>query len=553
MTEGILDRRRSMPAGAVRQSSGKIHTRALSLRYALICSRAHLSVSMRAYSKRWHTVQSAVRDICAVPAQAAMRLLLLLAPAAAIAGEAVVDVGGRVRQTVGGRAIGAVGALRAHKPSRLNAALFFCTAAVVLMLVSFYGVGLEVVLDGQSLGYVTSTEQFESAVSGASASASRILGRPYVIFPNAEYHFSVVNRNLIFDQRQVEAKLLAQIGEIQNLYVLRVDGQDIGASADYSAIRGALDRVLSAGPRASASDQVTFYQDVRIEQKLTSTTLAMSNAEMLDLLQSNVRDAETYETVAGDTRESVAQRFGISVKTLAELNPGLDQSELAVGTALVVNEEIPFLSVCQTGTVTYSEQIEFPVETIQDDTMFEGDTRIVTEGVQGQTLVSAQVELLNGKEVGRTVLSRQTVSEPVTQVEAKGTRVRYAVGSFIRPYNGMLTSNYGNRYVFGKLDFHPGIDLAGPNGSPIVASDGGKVVFAGQQSGYGNIVIIDHQNGYKTAYAHCSKLLVSVGQMVAQGELIAKVGSTGRSTGPHVHFEIRKDTTRINPLKLLTN
>lgn len=106
-----------------------------------------------------------------------------------------------------------------------------------------------------------------------------------------------------------------------------------------------------------------------------------------------------------------------------------------------------------------------------------------------------------------------------------------------------MTSGFGPRW--GRM--HTGLDLAAPTGSPIYASDGGTVIRAGYYGGYGNCLDIDHGNGRVTRYAHCSKLLVSSGEQVYQRQQIALVGSTGNSTGPHLHFEVRLNGSAVNP------
>ena len=102
------------------------------------------------------------------------------------------------------------------------------------------------------------------------------------------------------------------------------------------------------------------------------------------------------------------------------------------------------------------------------------------------------------------------------------------------------------------MQFHKGVDIAAPMGTDVYCSAQGKVIFAGQKSGYGNCVIIEHGNGLATLYGHLSKILVDANQQVKIGDVIAKVGSTGRSTGPHLHYEVRKNNTPINP-KLFLN
>ncbi len=121
------------------------------------------------------------------------------------------------------------------------------------------------------------------------------------------------------------------------------------------------------------------------------------------------------------------------------------------------------------------------------------------------------------------------------------------------PVHGRISGRYGMRLhpVYRRRMMHTGLDIAAPRGTPIHAALGGRVKFAGWKGGLGKAVVIEHPNGYETTYGHCSKLLVSRGDTVKKGEVIAKVGTTGISTGPHVHFEVRKGGKRLNPESVL--
>lgn len=121
------------------------------------------------------------------------------------------------------------------------------------------------------------------------------------------------------------------------------------------------------------------------------------------------------------------------------------------------------------------------------------------------------------------------------------------------PVHGRISSRYGNRFhpIFRRRMMHTGLDIAARTGTPIRTALPGRVVYAGWKGGYGRAVIIEHANGYETLYGHCSKILVKRGQTVKRGEEIAKVGSTGVSNGPHVHFEVKKGGKRINPERVL--
>jgi murein DD-endopeptidase MepM/ murein hydrolase activator NlpD len=119
--------------------------------------------------------------------------------------------------------------------------------------------------------------------------------------------------------------------------------------------------------------------------------------------------------------------------------------------------------------------------------------------------------------------------------------------------NGWLSSYFGMRThpISGKKEMHKGIDFAGKMGGPVIAVAKGVVTFAGTRYGYGNVIDINHGNGYTTRYGHNSKLLVSVGDTVEKGFQIAEIGSSGRSTGPHVHFEVLKNGVQVNPMKFI--
>jgi murein DD-endopeptidase MepM/ murein hydrolase activator NlpD len=148
-------------------------------------------------------------------------------------------------------------------------------------------------------------------------------------------------------------------------------------------------------------------------------------------------------------------------------------------------------------------------------------------------------------------LSRTMESE--IRNEQNKNRTALGTGQYIWPVKGRVTSGFGYRFhpVLKKTKYHSGIDIAAPKGTPILAADSGIVIFSAYNGGYGKMITIDHGVGYSTVYGHASSLLVGYGQTVTKGQKIALVGSTGLSTGPHLHFEIRKNGVTQNPLKYL--
>lgn len=152
-----------------------------------------------------------------------------------------------------------------------------------------------------------------------------------------------------------------------------------------------------------------------------------------------------------------------------------------------------------------------------------------------------------GRSPGARAGARSRNAEEYALNTARETAFRQAALQFVWPARGKLSSGFGMR----KGKPHEGIDIAGPTGSTIRAAEAGKVITSGRLGGYGKVVVLKHSGDYRSVYAHASKLLVTKGQFVEKGQKIAEVGSTGRSTGPHLHFEIRRDETPQNPMAYL--
>ncbi|MGI5852703.1 MAG: murein hydrolase activator EnvC family protein [Bacillota bacterium] len=145
----------------------------------------------------------------------------------------------------------------------------------------------------------------------------------------------------------------------------------------------------------------------------------------------------------------------------------------------------------------------------------------------------------------------ETSKKLEAELKKRGSGAQIGTGKFIMPVQARISSPFGWRMhpILGKEKFHSGIDLAAPRGTSVLAADDGVVISAGWQGGYGNTVIIDHGAGFTTLYAHNDKLLVKAKDKVVKGQTISKVGSTGLSTGPHLHFEVRIDGTPVDPTK----
>lgn len=169
-------------------------------------------------------------------------------------------------------------------------------------------------------------------------------------------------------------------------------------------------------------------------------------------------------------------------------------------------------------------------------------------------------QLLAGKreeyerEINELEKNSKQIESMIRRMASKSAGQHVAsTGTFIWPVVGWVSSAFGYRVhpIFKTVKFHTGIDIVAPMGRPIKAADSGVVMFAGRWGGYGNVVIIDHGRGFSTLYGHQSRIMVSEGQKVEKGQTIGLVGSTGYSTGPHLHFEVRVNGSPDNPMKFL--
>lgn len=235
-----------------------------------------------------------------------------------------------------------------------------------------------------------------------------------------------------------------------------------------------------------------------------------------------------------------------------ELNKVQPEEVLDEETALqVLRDEAstPVLTVQTEETVTDTIAVQYETIYEEDQDMKEGLTRTVREGIKGQKKITYMLTKKNGLLTNERIIEEHVIAEPVAAIVKRGSKIIPGEGSgnFIWPVvSARLTSGFG--YRWGRE--HKGIDLISKK-TTVLASDHGIVAFTGTKEDYGKVVIIDHQNGYETLYAHLGKISVKTGSTVTKGDQIGKMGSTGRTTGMHLHFEVINQGKEVNPLSYL--
>ena len=431
-----------------------------------------------------------------------------------------------------------------------------CVAAAIGLFISSYTFGTTVLYDGEVVAAVGSQSTAEEAAAQLETVTSRTLGEQYTIDASRiQYTSGLLRRQDVVDETTLEEDLSQEIGLVTQAYSLYVDGELVGATP----YEGALDELL-AQLQSSTADENTisceFAEDVEIKHEYVPTEKVMNLGYLAELLYSTKTAEVTYTVKAGDTWSEIAEDHDMTSKELLEMNPGYDIDKIQIGEVLTLSEAVPYLTVTVKQREYYVEDVMYDIEYTDTAYLYKGDYKVVSAGEYGAADVVANVTYVNGVETERTVLSSVLLKEPVTEQRLQGTKERptwLPTGTFRWPISGRITSTFGGRSSPGGIGStnHQGIDIAGSYGTPVYASDGGTVTYAGWMGGYGYLVEIDHGNGYVTRYGHNSSLTVSVGQHVYKGQQIARVGSTGNSTGNHCHFEVRYNGVARNPLNYL--
>ncbi|MBQ6439265.1 MAG: peptidoglycan DD-metalloendopeptidase family protein [Mogibacterium sp.] len=257
----------------------------------------------------------------------------------------------------------------------------------------------------------------------------------------------------------------------------------------------------------------------------------------------------TYHIIEeGETIGSLAAEFGVEDFDIYDEENKEPVTEVEQGDRVCVRNHVDPVSVKMVEKGKLKEVIEYKTIKKESDEYYKGDSVLKQDGQNGIQIFEGEITKVSGE-----VTKRKETADPVILQKKKnkiiivGTAERpktAATGTFIVPLDSyVITSEWGGRW--GRL--HEGMDLAAPTGTPIHASDGGRIIKANFWSGHGLCVEVDHGNGIVTRYSHCSAVFVSIGDLVYQGQHIANVGNTGHSFGSHCHFEVRVNDVSQNP------
>lgn len=368
------------------------------------------------------------------------------------------------------------------------------TALVITVLSTGLTIGYRVNYDGEEIAVIAKSSVFDKAVSLLS---------------------SMVNgENAEIDVKKPEFSL-----------TLTVSNQMLSA-------RNLADIIIDK------SDNVAFAQALIVNGKTVATVENFDAQAYIDsrLAAYNIDGADNSSEFSEDVSIESGYYVRADIDTLSDFIAAADSLQVKTVSTVVTNVEIPYSTVKE-----------------KTDKKLIGYSSVTVKGQNGLEQKTEKIVSINGEEQERSLISEVTLTSPVNEVVVVGTakslasaaqRSAAASAGFVFPLpkgSWTVTAYYGD----GRG--HKGMDLAADKGTSVFAVSGGTVTFAGVDGNYGYCVVIDHGNGIKTRYAHASKLLVSAGETVTRGEVIANVGSTGYSTGNHLHFEVLVNNKNVDP------
>lgn len=450
-----------------------------------------------------------------------------------------------------------------------------------------------VYLDDDSLGMIKSKEELESYIDKNGNKYKKQYGVNKVYAPaslklkkittysddvsSVESIYKMISKKAKFTVKGFEFKIKKTLDDgkvkTQKIYVLKKsvfnravdDLIDIFVGSDkYQAyIDGNQVQIESTGENTLSvyvNENITVKDAyIPVDSDIYTDSSKLANY----LLYGKDSSESVYEVKAGDTIDSVAFNNQMSPEEILISNSSLSGKNnlLFPGQKITISQTNPQIEVVEESYVVSDIESQYQTEEKYDDNVVIGQDKVTQEGVNGLDRVSQKVKKVNGNIVYVDPQNKTVLKEPINKIVVKGNKYIPDVGSLTNwgwPTDSgwTLSSGYGYRSMWGGHELHTGLDIAGTGyGSNIYATNNGRVIIAESHYSYGNYVVVDHNNGYMSLYAHMSRIAAKVGQVVAKGDIVGYVGCTGSCTGPHVHYEIWQGAKyhHINPTTLYPN
>lgn len=324
--------------------------------------------------------------------------------------------------------------------------------------------------------------------------------------------------------------------EIDSLLQLYVSEDDLKRVKDTTT---AIEPLTTEGEQVIG---VKFSPSIEYSSSICNIDDLVTKQQIGNLILTGEKESAKVGLLSNEsTTETLAEMNGLNYNDFKLLNYRVltNQSIPYVGQKFNITPMIQSIQIQVEKEVVKQEVIEYITETIEDPTLPVGETYTEQEGYNGIKLTSYKESYINGERVSQDKISETVLNEAQNRIVVKGTKEIPSRGTKDWKWP---TSRYTISCAYLCYSGHYALDISAYVGQPVYAADNGVIIQAGWNGAYGYSILINHNNGYYTRYAHLSTVDVSVGQVVAGGQLIGKAGNTGNSTGPHLHFEIRTNT-----------
>jgi murein DD-endopeptidase MepM/ murein hydrolase activator NlpD len=387
------------------------------------------------------------------------------------------------------------------KTKALNIIVIAATAITCILCYTTYKPNAyEVYLNGKSVAYVMDKKIAED-INNEAVKQMKLDAGNIQLYDNISYKKIIADEKALSDNKTIKENILSILNSNVKAVEMVIDGKSAGFLRSEKEVEEAISKVAQ------------YY---------------LSNCKLENKKVKGIKNKVVYESKKVHISEVMAP-------------------EAAAANIIKLNKKSaePILSVEITGHKVERLPISYSTSVTWTNSLQQGDSEVKTKGVKGIKQLTKEVTLLNNKEIKNKVVKEAVIQKPTNEVVVKGAKQSSPteLAAMYIPSRGTVSSSFGVRW--GRM--HKGIDIAAPSGSPINAALDGTVIYAGWSNGYGNLIKIAHDGKIETAYGHCSKIDVKVNDIVKKGDVIGKVGSTGNSTGPHLHFEVKVNGTVKNP------
>lgn len=369
--------------------------------------------------------------------------------------------------------------------------VFVFTCAIML---AFFRPAYSVYLNGNRIAVVADKSQFENVLKKVNTQISELIGENGILTEKPQYLFKIVLRNSYTPESEITDKLMSIPGNIIKCCEITADGKTVA----YAESKTEAEKILKSVVNSYDGYDKKLLTKVKYKDKYILNFNLYNDSGIYNALKNNVEvESKEDEEIETDTPFEVVKRENPELKS--------------------------------------------------------GKTNVVREGIPGKDMVKHVYTLVNGVRESENIVSKTVILKSTAEILEVGTKQIMGIGSGIlaTPVSvGRISSEFGARGD--RRTAHKGVDIACTSGTPVAAADEGICVTAEYRNDYGNLIILDHQNGFKTYYAHLSRIDTTVGEIVEKGQIIGETGNTGISTGPHIHFEVRENDVPCDPSEFVT-